>query len=87
MPSQLRVEFNHDEFQRVLNSDGVKARIEQMVGNVAAQAGDGFKATMMQGHYGGSPRPVGVVRAETYEAKLAEARDKVLTSALGAARG
>jgi hypothetical protein len=87
MAKKLRIEFNREEFQRVLNSDGVRARIESMAGNVAAQAGDGFEASVIEGAFGGSPRPIGIVRAATREAKLAEAEDKVLTQALGAARG
>lgn len=86
MAKRLRIEFHSEAFQEVLQSSGVRSRISQMADAVAAQAGDGFGATVIDGSYGGSPRPVGIVSADTYAAKRAEATGKVLTAALGAAR-
>ena len=87
MVKAIRFEWNHDEFQRVLNSSPVRDRINAMGRAVAAAAGEGFEVEEYTANYGGSPRPMAVVRAATYEARLAEARDKALTRALGAASG
>jgi hypothetical protein len=86
MAKKVRIDFHSEGFQAVLNSDGVRSRITSMAEAVADQAGEGFEATVIDGSYGGSPRPIGIVHTTTYEAKKAEAEDKVLTSALGAAR-
>lgn len=87
MATGIRFKFNHDEFQRVLNEPAVAARLRRMADAVAARAGDGFEVEEYKANYGGSPRPMVVVRAATYEARRAEAADKVLTRALDAARG
>lgn len=87
MAKKLRIDFHSEGFQAVLQSDGVRDKITQMADAVSAQAGEGFEAEVIEGKYGGSPRPIGIVSAKTYEARKAEATDKVLTAALGAARG
>ncbi|SPT53798.1 Uncharacterised protein [Actinomyces bovis] len=85
MSTSVRFEFSSEGFQQVLNSEGVKARLQRMGEAVAAEAGDGFETNLYQANYGGSPRPMIVVRAATMHARLAEARDKALTRALSAA--
>ncbi len=87
MPKSIRFEFNHDAFQHVLNAPEVKARIRRMGDAVAQAAGEGFEVQEYTANYGGSPRPMVVVRADSIEAKRAEATDKTLTRALDAARG
>lgn len=81
------MEWNHDVFQQILNSNEVRDKISQMGDRVAAAAGDGFESEVIDMNYGGSPRPGAIVEAKTREAKLAEATDKALTRALNAASG
>lgn len=85
MATSLRFEFSSEGFQQVLDSAGVKECLQRMGEEVAAAAGPGFETSLYRAGYGGSPRPMVVVRAATAEARLAEARDKALTRALGAA--
>ena len=87
MPTRIRMEWNHDEFQRILNSPEVTERLKDMGACVVDAAGDGFEAKTVYLNYGGSPRQAVVVSAETWAARRAEAKDKVLSRALSAASG
>lgn len=86
MATKVRMVFKSDGFAALLQSDEVRADIERRAKAIADAAGDGFEAEMMDGSYGGSPRPIGVIAAKTWEARAAEATGKVLSSALDAGR-
>jgi len=84
MASKVRIEFISAGFKQCLQqSQGI---VTAKVDAVAAAAGDGFNARVIQGGFGGG-RPVGFVSADTAKARKAEAKDKVLSKALNAARG
>lgn len=93
MPNKkiTKIKFHTKGFKALLNQESVRSVIRQTVDEVAASAnasieGDGFESNVFQGNFGGG-RPVGTVRARSFEARRAEAEDKVLTRAANAARG
>ena len=65
--------------------DAAAPHIEPRVEAVAARAGDGFKAYVYKGRWGGG-RPVGVARTADKAGREAEATRKALSQAIDAAR-
>lgn len=83
MATRIRIELNHDGIQELLCSEPIAAECKSAAESVAARAGDGFEVLEARiNNFNGSPRVGYAVSAETYEAKLAEATDKVLTNAV-----
>lgn len=82
MPSNIKISFISKGFHDILSSQNVASVVDQQAQRIAAKAGDGFEASHFMGNFGGG-RVIGVVRAETYEARRAEATDKTLSRAVG----
>lgn len=83
----VRIELLSDGFTELLSCAEVSEACRDAAEHVAAVAGDGFEVSSeWKAGYGGAPRIAYTVRAVTYEAKLAEAEDKVLTRAVQSCR-
>lgn len=81
-----RIQLLSDGIEQLLNSAPVAAVCGQAAARIAQAAGEGFEVSeMWRANFGGG-RVAYSVRAETYEAKLAEAEDKALTRAVFACR-
>ena len=82
MATKIRIELNHDGIKELLLSDAIGGEVRKAAEAIAERAGDGFEVVGPQGlGYGGGRVGYGVV-ADTYEAKLAEAENKVLSRAV-----
>ena len=80
--SDIRLELNSAGIAELLSSSAVASVCQEAAEAIAARAGDGFEVMEpMQMNFGGGRVGVGV-QAATYEAKLAEATDKVLSKAV-----
>lgn len=84
MAEKIRIEFQSDGFQALLNSGAVRADLEARANIVAATAGSGFDVSTTALAFGGSPRPGVVVHSTDHESREAEAVDKSLSSAIWA---
>ena len=82
MATKIRIEFISEGFREVLMSDGCSSFVNDIGSQVAQRAGDGFIYRPSYLGYGGG-RMGGYVVADTYEAMVAEATDKVLSRAAG----
>lgn len=82
MATKVRIELLSDGIHDLLCSQPIAAECEKTAEGIASRAGDGFevKPLRMMGFGGG--RVGYAVHAESYEAKLAEAEDKVLSKAV-----
>lgn len=78
-----RVEMNSEGAKALLNDPGVAADLLRRGGAVASAAGPGFVAIQQTQRSG---RAAVVVVAQTAAAKRAQARDRVLNTALDAGR-
>lgn len=78
----IRFESNDAGIRALLNSDMVRAEIGRRAANVAAAAGDGFKSGTQKGR----DRVRAAVWSATVRASRAQAKDRVLTRAIDAAR-
>ena len=82
MATKVRIELDHDGIRALLESAEIAAECERAAQAIASRAGEGFEVVgPQQRRYGGGRVGYGV-RAATYEAKLAEAEDKVLSKAV-----
>lgn len=82
----VRIELLSDGIKQLLCSEPVSEACRQAAERLASAAGDGFEvSSQWMASYGGG-RVAYSVRAETREAKLAEAEDKVLTRAVFSCR-
>lgn len=82
----VRIELLTDGIRQLLNSAEVSAECEKAARKLAAAAGDGFEvSSAWKANFGGG-RIAYTVSAATYEAKLSEAEDKVLTKAVFSCR-
>lgn len=80
----VKVSLNLRGINQVMKAPGVGALLQQRAEALAAEAGDGFEATADNSH----PWIARAwVHAETVEAKISEAADKVLTKAVGRLAG
>lgn len=82
----VRIELLTEGIHALLNSAPVAEACHQAADRIAAAAGDGFEVSAMWRAGFGGGRVAYSVRAETYEAKLAEAEDKELTRAVFSCR-
>ena len=82
----VRIELLSDGIQQLLSSSSVAEACHQAADRIAAAAGDGFEVSSMWRASFGGGRVAYSVKADTYEAKLAEAEDKALTRAVFACR-
>ena len=82
MTVKVRIELDHEGIRELLSSAEIGAVCQQAAEQIAMRAGDGFAVKGPQSlGYGGGRVGYGVY-AETYEAALAEAEDKVLSKAV-----
>lgn len=82
MATKVRIELNHDGIRELLTSQPIAAECEKAAEKIAARAGDGFEVLPLK-HMGFGGGRVGyAVKADTYEAKVAESERKVLTKAV-----
>ena len=75
-----RLEFLSDGFKKLLMSDEVRDTVYRTAHAIATDAGDGFTARTFYGR-GAAGRVMATVDADTPEAQMAEATDKVLSRA------
>ena len=82
MATKVRIELLSDGIKELLTSAPIAGECEKAAEGIAARAGDGFVVLpLMQMGFGGG-RIGYAVKADTYEAKVAEAEDKVLSKAV-----
>jgi hypothetical protein len=79
----VKIELNSDAIDELLKSDEVQDELERRARLIAEHAGPGMEVEVTVG----ATRARASVRTGTVEAKLAEARDRALTTALDAGRG
>ena len=84
----IRLQFNSEGFRQILLSEGCKKVVEQTTAEICekangnnARGGEGFKATVMAGGYGGG-RYIGFVTAADEKASAAQSEDQALLRAL-----
>lgn len=83
MPTKVRIKHISAGWHDILCSAPVADLVDEAGNRIADAAGDGFVYSGAQmGNYGGG-RVIGFVRAETKEARVAEATTKALTMAVG----
>ena len=80
--SSIRIEFVSQGFHDILVSQPVADLVDSTGKRVASRAGDGFGYRHRIGNYGGG-RVIGLVTADTMEARESEATGKTLTRAVG----
>lgn len=78
-----KFELNHAGVRELLCSDGVLADLRGRAERIAAAAGDGMEVDARVG----ANRARASVHTATWEARHAEALDRVLTRAIDAGRG
>ncbi len=83
MASTVRIEVNSAGIGALLKSGEVEAMLLAKAERIAAAAGEGFEASSRVG----KTRARASVITATRAAKLAEAEDRALTSAIDAGRG
>lgn len=69
-------------FQALISSPEVRAMVNAAAEQIAAAAGDGFEVSHERTEGWQYDREIAVVRGVTYEARAAEATDKVLSKAV-----
>jgi hypothetical protein len=83
MAEKIRIEVNSAGIQALLKSAEVQADLEDRARRIAAAAGDGMEASSRLG----KTRARASVITATRKARIAEATDRALTSAIDAGRG
>lgn len=83
MASGLDLTLNSDAMRDILRSDGVRDDLARRAERVRAHAGPGMAAEAEIG----KERARASVWTDTFEARVAEARDRTLTRSIDAARG
>lgn len=78
-----KIEFLNDGYKALLESDEVRSIVEEHAQRIANEANanggcDGYKATVLKGHYGGG-RYVGIVAATDKKSLTAESENQALT--------
>lgn len=86
MSKKLRIEFDSEGFQALLNSPEVKKLLQTKAEAIAAEAGPGFEVEEFQASFGRSPRPAVTVSSATTEARKAQAERSVLEKAIYSGR-
>lgn len=90
MPTKIRIELNHDGIRELLMSEPIANECRKAAQEIADRAGVDFEVVEVKGpnEYDGSKyaenkgRAGYMVVATTYDAKVAEAIDKVLSKAV-----
>lgn len=82
MATKVKIELNHDGIRQLLMSAPIAAECARAAENIAARAGDGFVVLPMREMGFGGGRVGYAVKADTDEAKKAEAEDKALSKAV-----
>ena len=82
MATKVKIELNHDGIRQLLLSAPIAAECARAAENIAARAGDGFVVLPMREMGFGGGRVGYAVKADTDEAKKAEAEDKALSKAV-----
>lgn len=84
----MRLQFNSNGFRQILLSEGTRNVVEQTTAEICEKAngnntrgGEGFRATVQVGGYGGG-RYMGFVTAIDEKASAAQSEDNALTRAL-----
>lgn len=83
MAVTYRIELDHEGIRALLNSDEIGAVCQEAAERIAQTAGDGFHVT--RPYHPGS-RTVYRVYGDSDDARIAEADDKVLSSAVSSCR-
>lgn len=86
MATKVRIELNSSGIRDLLLSQFVSDECEKAAQKIAAAAGDGFEVLPARQMGFGGGRVGHAVHAESYDAKVAEAEDKVLSKAVSACR-
>lgn len=74
--------WNDAGFKALISSPEVRAMVDAAAEQIAANAGDGFEVSHEVTEGWQYNREIAVVRGVTYEARAAEATDKVLSKAV-----
>ena len=82
MAMKLRIELNHDGIRQLLMSQPIANECRKAAEEIAARAGDGFEVLSAKELGFGGGRVGYAVYTDTYEARVAEAIDKVLSKAV-----
>ena len=84
MAKKVRIEFISDGFREILSGSGTAGVVDEVSNQIASNAsahGGEWKVDGFMGSYGGG-RYIGIVAADDYEAMVAEAVDKALSTAV-----
>lgn len=84
--TKIELEFIDKGFQQILSSSEVHSVVMGAANTIAARAGEGFEAGSYKTSGLRYDRPAAYVRADTYEARKAEAEDKSLSRAVASCR-
>lgn len=82
MATKVRIELNHDGIRQLLMSAPIAAECEKAADDIAARAGDGFEVLPAREMGFGGGRVGYAVYTATYDAKVAEAEEKILSKAV-----
>lgn len=82
MGTKVRIELVHDGIRQLLMSQPIANECEKAAEKIAARAGDGFEVLPLRQLNFGGGRVGHAVYTATYDAKVAEAEDKVLSKAV-----
>jgi hypothetical protein len=82
MATRVRIELNSDGIKQLLSSAPIAAECEKAAEKIAARAGAGFVVLPARQMGFGGGRVGYAVKADTEEARIAEATDKVLSKAV-----
>ncbi len=82
MATKVKIELLSDGIRDLLCSQPIANECEKAAEKIAERAGDGFEVLPLRQMGFGGGRVGYAVHAESYEAKLAEAEDKVLSKAV-----
>ena len=82
MATKIRIELNSDGIRQLLMSEPIANECKKAAEKIAQRAGEGFEVLPARQMGFGGGRVGYAVHAETHEAKVAEAEDKVLSKAV-----
>ena len=86
MGTKVRIELVSDGIKALLNSQAMANECEKAATRIANAAGEGFEVMPAKSLGFGGGRVGYGVKAESYEAKVAESEDKVLSKAVSSCR-
>ena len=82
MATKVRIELDHDGIKSLLMSQPIADECKKAAEKIASRAGEGFEVLPVKEMGFGGGRVGYAVTTGTYEARLAEAEDKVLSKAV-----